>query len=387
MTPRTLKDLVPILAELNRIIKFSRMCKDDLLHRNDLFRILNELSSIDIETMVIDSIALDTTGNILANTLRNTLAEIIARVEDIRRVNPKADYNDTPATAFDKYESEGFEASMVRFLNKFMLYQDAIKLDKSVKGFEERRMKELEEKGQTDLEQPLPPMSLYSLPKGTTLSKIREIYLKEKKSFLTILQRSIDFEDNIEENKRPKLHRVVEMCNKISKTISKYYPPCDIVIPKMPTEFEEERKAAKSGIKVQQKKATGKTTSVAPTPWVGDVFPMALTSELYEISKDFFHVESEAAFHSALNLHYKYEPIVAKKGHHIRVSYMVQQLYSLLPDHQCKEWRDTFLDYVGVERSYYDSKSSHATSDDASKRSQQYVEELDTVLKNHRKRA
>ena len=177
------------------------------------------------------------------------------------------------------------------------------------------------------------------------------------------------------------------MCNKISKTISKYYPPCDIVIPKMPTELEAERKASKSGIKVQPKKATGKATSAAPTPWEGDVFPMALTSELYEISKDFFHVESEAAFHSALNLHYKYDPITAKKGHHNRVAYMVQQLFNLLPDHQCKEWRDTFLDYVGVERSYYDSKSSHATSNEASKRSQRYVEELDTVLKNHRKRA
>lgn len=114
---------------------------------------------------------------------------------------------------------------------------------------------------------------------------------------------------------------------------------------------------------------------------------MALTSELYEISKDFFHVESEAAFHSALNLHYKYDPITAKKGHHNRVAYMVQQLFNLLPSHQNREWRDTFLDYVGVERSYYDSKSSHATSDDASKRSQRYVEELDEVLKNHRKRA
>ena len=387
MPPRTLKDLVPILEDLNRNIKFARICKGDLHQRNDITQILTELRSLNIESIVIDSISLDSTGNILANTLRNTLAEIIARVEDIRRVNPKADYDDAPEAAFDKYESEVFESSMVQFLNKFMLYQDAIKLDESVKGFEERRLKELEEKGQTDLEPPLPPPSLYAHPKGTTLSKIREIYLKEKKRFLTILQRSIDFEENIEENKRPKLRRVVDMCNKISKTISKYYPPCDIVIPKMPTELEAERKASKSGIKVQPKKATGKATSAAPTPWEGDVFPMALTSELYEISKDFFHVESEAAFHSALNLHYKYDPITAKKGHHNRVAYMVQQLFNLLPDHQCKEWRDTFLDYVGVERSYYDSKSSHATSNEASKRSQRYVEELDTVLKNHRKRA
>ena len=146
MTPRTLKDLVPILEDLNRNIKFARICKGDLHQRNDITQILTELRSLNIESIVIDSISLDSTGNILANTLRNTLAEIIARVEDIRRVNPKADYDDAPEAAFDKYESEVFESSMVQFLNKFMLYQDAIKLDESVKGFEERRLKELEEK-------------------------------------------------------------------------------------------------------------------------------------------------------------------------------------------------------------------------------------------------
>ena len=66
---------------------------------------------------------------------------------------------------------------------------------------------------------------------------------------------------------------------------------------------------------------------------------------------------------------------------------MVQQLFNLLPSPQSREWRDTFLDNVGVSRSYYNSKSSHATSDDASKKSAKYVEALDEVLKNHRKRA
>ena len=115
----------------------------------------------------------------------------------------------------------------------------------------------------------------------------------------------------------------------------------------MPSELEAERKAAKSGMIVKKNESVNKKPSKDMTPWEGDVFPMALTSELYEISKDFFHVESEAAFHSALNLHYKYDPITAKKGHHNRVAYMVQQLFNLLPSHQNREWRDTFLDYVG----------------------------------------
>ena len=217
----------------------------------------------------------------------------------------------------------------------------------------------------------------------------RAVYLAEKKKLVAALQRSIDFEDNIDDMCSRKYYRLKMACESISKIISKYYPPCEITIPKMPTEIEAEREKAKSEAKSNQSESdkNKKKQSQEITPWEGDVFPMSLTSELYEISKDFFHVQSEAAFHSALNLHYKYEPIEAKKGHHNRVSYMVQQLYNLLPAHQCREWRDTFLDYVGVERSYYDSKSSNATSDDASKRSQRYVKELDEVLKNHRKRA
>lgn len=387
MTPRTLKDLVPILEELNREIKFARMRKDDFIERNNIHKTLTELRSLDIESMVIESISLDTTGNVLANTLRNTLAEIIARVEDIRLVNPTADYGETPERAFDKYESEVFEQAANRFFQKYLLYRDAMILDEKVKGFEERRLKEMEANGTETTQPQISPLSMVKIPPGTALNKIRQEYLKAKKRFLSMLQHSIDFEENLHESCRPKLRDVVDVCKRITNVISKYYPPCDIVLPKMPTEIEAERESVKNDKEKTAKKPSGKKSSVAPTPWEGDVFPMALTSELYEISKDFFHVESEAAFHSALNLHYKYDPITAKKGHHNRVAYMVQQLFNLLPSHQNREWRDTFLDYVGVERSYYDSKSSHATSDDASKRSQRYVEELDTVLKNHRKRA
>lgn len=38
MTPRTLKDLVPILEELNREIKFARMRKDDFIERNNIHK-------------------------------------------------------------------------------------------------------------------------------------------------------------------------------------------------------------------------------------------------------------------------------------------------------------------------------------------------------------
>ena len=374
MTPRTLKDLVPILEGINRQIKLARLAKDDILVRYELVKKFKELSSLDIETIVIESISLDNTGNVLANTLRNTLAEIIARIDDLLKVNPhiepyRPDLNET----FDNYEVNVLHRDIHLFIMDYLQYW------MSLDGL-----------GKLPLSYPFGQQSDISKEVASSpgmVAESRTKYFNAKKKLMEALQRSIDFEDNIEEMCRSKFNRIKMACDRISKTISKYYPPCDIVIPRMPTEYEAERKAAKSGITVKKSEPANKKPSKEITPWEGDVFPMALTSELYEISKDFFHVESEAAFHSALNLHYKYDPITAKKGHHNRVAYMVQQLFNLLPAHQNREWRDTFLDYVGVERSYYDSKSSHATSDDASKRSQRYVEELDTVLKNHRKRA
>lgn len=374
MTPRTLKDLVPILEGINRQIKLARLAKDDILVRYELVKKFKELSSLDIETIVIESISLDNTGNVLANTLRNTLAEIIARIDDLLKVNPhiepyRPDLNET----FDNYEVNVLHRDIHLFIMDYLQYW------MSLDGL-----------GKLPLSYPFGQQSDISKEVASSpgmVAESRTKYFNAKKKLMEALQRSIDFEDNIEEMCRSKFNRIKMACDRISKTISKYYPPCDIVIPRMPTEYEAERKAAKSGITVKKSEPADKKPSKEITPWEGDVFPMALTSELYEISKDFFHVESEAAFHSALNLHYKYDPITAKKGHHNRVAYMVQQLFNLLPAHQNREWRDTFLDYVGVERSYYDSKSSHATSDDASKRSQRYVEELDTVLKNHRKRA
>lgn len=374
MTPRTLKDLVPILEGINRQIKLARLAKDDILVRYDLVKKFKELSSLDIETIVIESISLDNTGNILANTLRNTLAEIVVRIDDLMKVNPhiepyRPDLNET----FDNYEVTVLHRDIHLFIMDYLQYW------MSLDGL-----------GKLPLSYPFGQQSDISKEVASSpgmVAESRTKYFNAKKKLMEALQRSIDFEDNIEEMCRSKFNRIKMACDRISKTISKYYPPCEIFIPKMPTEYEAERKAAKSGITVKKSEPANKKPSKEITPWEGDVFPMALTSELYEISKDFFHVESEAAFHSALNLHYKYDPITAKKGHHNRVAYMVQQLFNLLPAHQNREWRDTFLDYVGVERSYYDSKSSHATSDDASKRSQRYVEELDTVLKNHRKRA
>lgn len=373
MTPRTLKDLVPILEGINRQIKLARLAKDDIIIRYDLVKMFQELSSLDIETIVIESISLDSTGNVLANTLRNTLAEIATRIDDLLKVNPAIEpFNADTDDEFDKYEVNVLHKHIHLFIMDYLQYW--LSLD----GL-----------GKLPLTYPFGQQDEISKQIAATprmVKESREKYFANKKKLMAALQRSIDFEDNIDEMCKRKFHRLKMACGKISNIISKYYPPCEITIPKMPTEYEEERKNAKTGVTTKKTKGE-KTQTKEATPWKGDIFPMSLTSELYNISKDYFDVTSEAAFHSALNLHYKYEPITAKKGHHIRVSYMVQQLFNLLPSHQSREWRDTFLEYVGVDRSYYDSKSSHATSDDASRKSTKYVEALDEVLKNHRKRA
>lgn len=54
----TLKDIVPLLDVLNRDIKFSRVIKHDLYGRASMFKTLNELNAMDIESMVIETLNL-----------------------------------------------------------------------------------------------------------------------------------------------------------------------------------------------------------------------------------------------------------------------------------------------------------------------------------------
>lgn len=122
----TLKDIVPLLDVLNRDVKFSRVIKHDLYGRASMFKTLNELNAMDIESMVIETLNLGPAGTAIANTLRNLLAEIVARINDLRVVNPLVDRMEkSPEDAFDRFQREMMANPIQNLKCSFNLYNMA----------------------------------------------------------------------------------------------------------------------------------------------------------------------------------------------------------------------------------------------------------------------
>lgn len=373
----TLKDIVPLLDELNQDIKFSRVIKHDLYGRASMFKTLNKLNASDIESMVLETLNLGVAGNTIANTLRNLLAEIVARINDLRVVNPLVDRKEqSPEDAFDRFQREMMTNPIQHLQCSFELYQmDCFQL--AIANEENDRV----EKANND------KYFVKTLPVSLTqrVDKHRKGYIKSKRTLMEWIKRSIEFEENLEDMCMPQLRRAEQTCSRISKVISRYFPPCEIIIPKMPTQFEEERN---NRDKKEQQQSDPKAESVKePKVWTETLFPMILMSELYEVCVTVFEDSTEIQFHSSLNLHGKHEPLRIKPKQKIKVCYLISKLYDIVPEKHKVAWREDILMHFGIDLSYYESKYSHPRGSDASRSSIAFADDVDEIIKNHRKRA
>lgn len=373
----TLKDIVPLLDELNRDIKFSRVTKHDLYGRASMFRTLNKLNALDIESVVIETLNLGVAGNTIANTLRNLLAEIVARINDIRLVNPLIDRKEkSPEDAFDRFQREMMTSPIQHLQCSFDLYN--IACGQLARANEENKKAE---KANND------KYFVKTLPVSLTqrVDKHRKDYIKSKRLMMEWIKRSIEFEENLEDMCTPQFRRAEQTCSRISKVISRYFPPCEIIIPKMPTQFEEERK---NRDKTERQVSDTKAESVKePKIWTETLFPMILMSQLYEVCETVFEESTEIQFHSSLNLHGKHEPLRIKPKQKIKVCYLISKLYDIVPEKHKVEWREDILMHFGIDPSYYESKYSHPRGSDASRSSMAFADDVDEIIKKHRKRA
>lgn len=121
--------------------------------------------------------------------------------------------------------------------------------------------------------------------------------------------------------------------------------------------------------------------------WEEELFPMILISELYEVCSDVFDNPTETQFHSSLNLHGKHEPLKIKPKQKIKVCYLISKLYDIVPEKHKVAWREDILTHFNIDASYYESKYSHPRGSDASRSSMAFADDVDEVMKNHKKRA
>ena len=157
------------------------------------------LYSIDQESVVIETHALGEVGKILADTVRNLCAEIVCRIHTYYDTFRELDRKErSKRDDFDEYEIK-------HLLNEFEL----LKIDAQLyQGSLIARGK-----------MPMPPdCTMNDVNRelfAYHLDEHRERWLKRKRKFLVSLQRSIEFDDFLDEELPPLYSRLRDVCSKL----------------------------------------------------------------------------------------------------------------------------------------------------------------------------
>ena len=372
--PMTFRDVVPVLEKLRQDIKYPQIAKSDLVCRKEIAENFKMLYSIDQESVVIETHALGEVGRILANTVRNLCAEIVCRIHTYYDTFRELDRKErSKRDDFDEYEIK-------HLLNEFEL----LKIDAQLyQGSLIARGK-----------MPMPPdCTMNDVNRelfAYHLDEHRERWLKRKRKFLVSLQRSIEFDDFLDEELPPLYSRLRDVCSKLFTNAERYFPPCEIKLQnKLRLTFEQKMMHRGGSFLTPLEDIKEQTTlNIQDNKcWKGELFPMILISELYEVCNDVFDNPTETQFHSSLNLHGKHEPIRVRPKQTIKACYLVSKLYEIVPAKHKTAWREEILNHLGIEWSYYEKKYCHPRGSDASASSRAYADEVDEIFKKHKKRA
>lgn len=372
--PMTFRDVVPVLEKLRQDIKYPQIAKSDLVCRKEIAENFKMLYSIDQESVVIETHALGEVGRILADTVRNLCAEIVCRIHTYYDTFRELDRKErSKRDDFDEYEIK-------HLLNEFEL----LKIDAQLyQGSLIARGK-----------MPMPPDCTMNDVNHELfayhLDEHRERWLKRKRKFLVSLQRSIEFDDFLDEELPPLYSRLRDVCSKLFTNAERYFPPCEIKLQnKLRLTFEQKMMHRGGSFLTPLEDIKEQTTlNIQDNKcWKGELFPMILISELYEVCNDVFDNPTETQFHSSLNLHGKHEPIRVRPKQTIKACYLVSKLYEIVPAKHKTAWREEILNHLGIEWSYYEKKYCHPRGSEASASSRAYADEVDAIFKKHKKRA
>lgn len=372
--PMTFRDVVPVLEKLRQDIKYPQIAKSDLVCRKEIAENFKMLYSIDQESVVIETHALGEVGRILADTVRNLCAEIVCRIHTYYDTFRELDRKErSKRDDFDEYEIK-------HLLNEFEL----LKIDAQL------YQGSLIARGKMQMP---PDCTMNDVNRelfAYHLDEHRERWLKRKRKFLVSLQRSIEFDDFLDEELPPLYSRLRDVCSKLFTNAERYFPPCEIKLQnKLRLTFEQKMMHRGGSFLTPLEDIKEQTTlNIQDNKcWKGELFPMILISELYEVCNDVFDNPTETQFHSSLNLHGKHEPIRVRPKQTIKACYLISKLYEIVPAKHKTAWREEILTHLGIEWSYYEKKYCHPRGSDASASSRAYADEVDEIFKKHKKRA
>lgn len=370
--PTTFRDVAPILDILSQKIKLIPMTKSDMVYRKDIAEQLKLLSEVDFESTVIETHSLGEIGCILADKVRNLCAEIVCRIQTFYDTFHAIDKNvRSKRDEFDEYEINHLLHEFESLRLSSELYQGSLMARGKMPLPDGCTMNDINRE-----------LYAYSLDEN------REKWLKQKRKFLVSLQKSIEFAEFLDKNTPPLYYRLRDLCYKLFMITERYFPPCEInLTTKLSLTFEQKMMRPGGSHLPHSPNPQNSVKSVVKSERLEDLFPMLLISELYEVCADVFDNPTETRFHSSLNLHGKHEPLKIKPKQKIKVCYLISKLYDIVPEKHKVAWREDILLHFDIDASYYESKYSHPRGSDASRSSMAFADDIDEIIKNHKKRA
>lgn len=374
-TPTTLRDVVPILEDLRQLIKVPLVAKQDTILYKQIAEATSKLCSIDIENAIIESHASGEIGKVQADQTRNFCAEIVTRLETFQNVFYKLDRErkiKTKADLIDQYESNHFLKEVEMFYMIAAHYEYALKACHKIPVPDDWMIDKYKQE-----------IELFHM------ADTREGWLEKKREFLKKLQESVEYDEFLLKPSFDVYHELRNVCRKIFIIVDRYFPPCEIQLHTKCRETFMQKMQVRNGsyLAPEQPVKQKQTNTKYCRQWEEELFPMILVSELYEICAIIFDGSTETQFHSSLNLHGKHEPLKIKPKQKIKVCYLISKLYDIVPEKHKVAWREDILLHFGIDSSYYESKYSHPRGSDASRSSMAFADDIDEIIKNHKKRA
>lgn len=373
--PTTLRDVVPILEDLRELTKVPLVAKQDTILYKRIAEATNNLCSIDIENAIIESHASGEIGKVQADQTRNYCAEIVTRIETFPNVFYKLDRerkNKSKADMIDQYESNHFLKEVEMFYMIAAHYKYALKACHKIPVPDDWTIDTYKQ----EIEQ-------------FHMADTREGWLEKKREFLKKLQESVEYDEFLLKPSFDVYHELRNVCRKIFIMVERYFPPCEIQLhPKCRETFIQKLQLRNGSYPApEQPVKQSQATTKSCRKWEEPLFPMILVSELYEVCEMIFDDSTETQFHSSLNLHGKHEPLKIKPKQKIKVCYLISKLYDIVPEKHKVAWREDILLHFDIDPSYYESKYSHPRGSDASRSSMAFADDIDEIIKNHKKRA
>lgn len=359
---------------MRQLTKVPLVAKQDTILYKRIAEATSKLCSIDIENAIIESHAFGEIGKVQADQTRNYCAEIATRLLTFWSVFHTLDRerkNKSKADMIDGYESNHFLKDVEMFYICAAHYEYALKACHKIPVPDDWTI----DKYKQEIEQ-------------FHMSETREGWLEKKREFLKKLQESVEYDEFLLKPSFDVYHELRSVCRRIFITVERYFPPCEIRLhPKCRETFIQKMQVPNGSYPApEQPVKQNQTNTKSCRQWEEDLFPMILVSELYEVCSDVFD-STETQFHSSLNLHGKHEPIKIRPKQKIKACYLISKLYEIVPAKHKAAWREDILAHLDIQWSYYEKKYCHPRGDDASVSSREYADEIDRILKNHKKRA